>query len=302
MFENNFDISKLTSFKIGGKIKKVYFPKSTAEFVKVLDLEPEAVVVGNLSNVIVSSYGYDGVVVCTRHINEIKINSNIITASAGVRGTKLANIAAEKGLSGLEFMIAFPGSVGGEVYMNAGAHGQCVSDVLYAAKLYSKENGVVVLNNEDMKFSYRKSVCQESTYVVLEASFLLKPDTVENIKNKMNDNLVFRQSKQPSLVLPNCGSVFKNPEGYSAGMLLESVGAKKMVSGGAKVFEGHANFIINNNGTSLDILTLMYKMSSAVEEKYGIKLVPEVKFLGENNQDEVELCRKLKIGLIKTQK
>ncbi len=299
MQENNFDISKLTSFKVGGKVNRMYFPESVDEFVQVLKSEPDAVVVGNLSNILVSSYGFDGVVICTKRIDGINIDGNIITAGAGVRGTKLSKLAAANNLSGLEFMIAFPGSVGGEVYMNAGAHGQMVADVLKSAKIYCPERGVITLTNENMDFSYRTSVCQKKSYTILEAQFELKPDTSENIQEKMNENLSFRQNKQPSLTLPNCGSVFKNPEGNSAGRLLESIGAKQMAVGGVHVFEKHANFIINeDNGTSYDILTLMDKMSSAVEDKYGIKLIPEVKYLGGNNEKEVELCRKLKIDMI----
>lgn len=303
MQENDFDISKLTSFKAGGKIRKVYFPESVDEFVKILKSEPDAVVAGNLSNVLVSSDGYDGVLICTKRMDEIKIDGNLVTASAGVRGTKLSKLAAANGLSGLEFMIAFPGSVGGEVYMNAGAHGQMVSDVLKSAKIYSPENGILNFSNKEMKFAYRSSICREMPYVILEAEFELKPDTSDNIQKRMNENLTFRQEKQPSLTLPNCGSVFKNPEGDSAGRLLEAAGAKQMKAGGARVFEKHANFIINdNNATSSDILILMDKMSSAVENKYGIKLIPEVRYLGNNNEKEVELCRKLKMESIKIQK
>ncbi len=303
MQENDFDISKLTSFKVGGKIRKAYFPESVDEFVKILKSEPDAVVAGNLSNVLVSSDGYDGVLICTKRMDEIKIDGNLVTASAGVRGTKLSKLAAANGLSGLEFMIAFPGSVGGEVYMNAGAHGQMVSDVLKSAKIYSPENGILNFSNKEMKFAYRSSICREMPYVILEAEFELKPDTSDNIQKRMNENLTFRQEKQPSLTLPNCGSVFKNPEGDSAGRLLEAAGAKQMKAGGARVFEKHANFIINdNNATSSDILILMDKMSSAVENKYGIKLIPEVRYLGNNNEKEVELCRKLKMESIKIQK
>ena len=301
--ENDFDISKLTSFKIGGKVKNLYFPETLAEFVEILEAEPEAVVVGNLSNILVSSNGYDGALICTKRIDEISVEGNIINAGAGVRGTKLSKISAAEGLSGLEFMIAFPGSVGGEVYMNAGAHGQMIADVLKSALLYSPVDGIVKFSNKEMDFSYRTSICQKKPYIVLSAEFELRPDTAENIQEKMNENLSFRQNKQPSLTLPNCGSVFKNPEGDSAGRLLESIGAKEMKEGGVRVFKKHANFIINdNNATSMDVLRLMDRMSSAVENKYGIKLLPEVRYLGGNDEEEVNLCRKLKIGSIKIQK
>lgn len=301
--ENDFDISKLTSFKIGGNVKRVYFPETTAEFVEILEALPDAAVVGNLSNILVSSKGYDGALICTKRIDEISVDGNIINAGAGVSGTKLSKMAAAEGLSGLEFMIGFPGSVGGEVCMNAGAHGQKISDVLKSALIYSSETGIVKFTNEKMGFEYRTSVCQKKPYIVLSAEFELKKDTAENIQAKMNENLTFRQTKQPSLTLPNCGSVFKNPEGHSAGQLLESVGAKEFRAGGARVFEKHANFIINEkNATSLDVLTLMDKMSSAVEDKYGIKLVPEVRYIGGNDEKEEDLCRKLKIESIKIQK
>ncbi len=303
LVENDFDISKLTSFKIGGKVKKIYFPENVDEFAEILKSEPDVVVVGNLSNILVSSKGYNGSVICTKNMDEIVISENSITASAGVKGIKLSKIAANKGLSGLEFMIAFPGSVGGEVYMNAGAHGQTISDVLKFALIYCPENGILKFDNNKMEFSYRTSVCQRMPYVVLSAEFELKPDRFENIQKKMNDNLAFRQSKQPPLTLPNCGSVFKNPEGNCAGYLLESTGAKKMFCGGAGVFDKHANFIINyNKATSMDVLTLMYNMSSAVEDKYGLKLLPEVRYLGGNDDNEVELCKKLQIESIKIQK
>lgn len=301
--ENDFDISKFTSFKIGGKVKKIYFPETVDEFIEALNSQPDAVVVGNLSNVLVSSKGYDGALICTKRMDEIKFDGYTVTASAGVRGTKLSKQAAAKSLSGLEFMIAFPGSVGGEVYMNAGAHGQCIADVLKSAKIYSYENGMIELSNKDMEFDYRTSICQKKPYIVLDATFELVPDNSENIQERMNKNLSFRQDKQPSLTLPNCGSVFKNPKNDSAGRLLESIGAKDFRAGGARVFENHANFIINeNSATSLDVLTLMDKMSSAVENKFGIKLVPEVRYLGGNDEEEVKLCKKLQIELIKNQK
>ncbi len=303
LLETDYDISKLTSFKIGGNVKKVYFPETFDEFTAILKTEQDAVVVGNLSNILVSSKGYDGVLICTKRMDEIKFDGNIVTASAGVRGTKLSKLAAAEGLSGLEFMIAFPGSVGGEVYMNAGAHGQMIADVLKCARIYSPGTGIIKLSNEEMEFGYRTSICQKKPYIVLDATFELTPDSAEKIQEKMNKNLSFRQDKQPSLTLPNCGSVFKNPENESAGRLLESIGAKEFRAGGARVFEKHANFIINeDSATSSDVLALMNKMSSAVEDKYGIKLVPEVRYLGGNDEREVELCRKLQIELIKIQK
>ena len=300
--ENNYDISKLTSFKIGGEIKKVYFPTSVVEFVEILKAEPEAKVFGNLSNTLVSTDGYDGVLIITTKMVGVNIENNIVTVDCGVKGPKLAQIAAENGLSGLEFMIGFPGSIGGNICMNASAHGQCVSDKLRSVQVYDGCE-VKTYSKADMEFAYRHSICMDRDLVVLSAMFELEFKNAEDIKAKMQENLTFRHSHQPSMALPNCGSVFKNPEGDSAGRLLETVGAKLMSIGGVHVWENHANFIINDkNATSLDVLELMDKMSSAVEEKYGIKLIPEVRFLGGNNQKEVELCKKLKIESIKNLK
>ena len=292
----NFDIKNLTSFKIGGQIARMYFPTSVEEFVEIKSKEPDAFVAGNLSNILVSSDGYNGAVICTKKIDNINFNGNRVIAGAGVRGTKLSKLALENNLSGLEFMIAFPGSVGGEVFMNAGAHGQMIADVLKTAKVFCLEKGIISLSNEELEFSYRTSICQRKPYSVLEAEFELTPSNKEAIQEKMNENLSFRQNKQPALTLPNCGSTFRNPQGDSAGRLLDEAGVKGMVSGGVRVWENHANFIINDgNGTSLDVLRLMDKMYSKVKEKFNIELKPEVRFLGGNNEEEVMICKKLKM-------
>lgn len=277
LVEENFDIKKLTSFKIGGKIAKMIFPETVDEFVEVLQEHPDAFVVGNLSNTLVSSDGFDGTVISTLALNEIVIDGNKITAGAGVKGPKLAQTVAQKGLSGLEFMIGFPGSVGGEVYMNAGANGQCIAAVLKSAKIYCPKKGLITLT--DLEFGYRTSVCQKKNYVVLEAEFELIPR--EGVKEKMDENLAFRKSHQPSLALPNCGSIFKNPEGNSAGRLLDECGVKGLEIGGVKVWENHANFIVNHNdGTSQDVINLMREMRKRVKEKFDIELKPEIRFLG----------------------
>lgn len=290
--KENFEIKKFTSFKVGGEIAKVYFPENIDEFIEAIEKEPNAFVAGNLSNVLVSSDGYDGAVILTKKMDKINFDGTTVTAGAGVRGTKLSKLALENNLSGLEFMVAFPGSVGGEVFMNAGAHGQMIADILQSAKIYCPEKGLITLNNQDMKFSYRTSICQSKPYSVLEAEFKLCKKTTEEIQAKMDENLSFRLNKQPSLTLPNCGSTFRNPEGNSAGRLLEEAGMKGFVSGGVHVWENHANFIINDNdGTSLDVLTVMYEMYKRVKEKFNIELKPEVRYLGGKNEKEVELCK-----------
>ena len=289
LIKNDFDIKNYTSFKIGGKIKEIYFPESLDD---LKDLPTASVVVGNLSNTLVSSYGVDFPVFSTSKLDKITIDGTKVIAGAGVKGPKLAQTVAEYGLSGLEFMIGFPGSVGGEVYMNAGAHGQAVSDVLKSAIVKGEEKDFITLNKEDMNFSYRHSICQDKRYIVLQAEFELLKRDVEEIKKQMSENLEFRKAHQPALSLPNCGSVFKNPEGESAGRLLDSCGVKELKIGGAKVWENHANFIVNDgNATSTDVLKLMCEMKKRVKEKFNITLIPEICFLGHKNKEEEKLCQ-----------
>lgn len=294
--EENFDVSRLTSFKTGGKIRKVYFPESEADFLEITEKESDFKVFGNLSNTLVSIDGYDGVIVIMTAMNDFTIDGTKVIAQCGLKGPKLSQAVAKEGLSGLEFMVAFPGSIGGECFMNAGAHGQSISDTLVCVNCWSMDKGFFKRTKDEMQFSYRTSVCQKEFFVILSAEFELTRASLEYIEAKMKENLDFRHSKQPSLALPNCGSVFRNPVGDSSGRLLEASGAKNFSVGGVHVWENHANFIINDgHGNSTDILEIMYKMYSAVKEKFGIELKPEVRYLGGNNEKEVEICRKLKM-------
>lgn len=292
MLQTDFDIKKSTTMKIGGKIARFYTPETIDEFVQIMQKEPKAFIAGNLSNVIVSSFGYDGAVISTKKLNKIQVDGNKIIAGAGVRGTKLSKIALENGLSGMEFMIAFPGSIGGEVYMNAGAHGQEIASILKFAKIYSPQDGLLELSNKELEFGYRTSICHKKNYSVLEVEFELLSKSMDEIQLKIDENLSFRKSKQPDLTIPNCGSTFKNPTGDSAGRLLDAVGVKGLKVGGMKVWENHANFIVNDGeATSLDALQLMFEMYKRVKEKFNIELKPEIIFLGGNNEKEVEICK-----------
>ena len=296
--KENFNIKKLTSYKIGGIMSYVYLPETEADFVQICNDNPDVTVLGSLSNVLISDFGYSKKVLLTSGMDKISFNGNKVTAECGVKGPKLAQEVKEKGLSGLEFLIGFPGSVGGEVYMNASANGQAISDNFVRATCYKPSKGLFVLAKDEMKFSYRSSVCQSEDIKIISAEFELINENKEEIEARMNECLNFRRNHQPLLNLPNCGSVFKNPVGNSAGKLLDECGVKNFSSGGAKVWENHANFIVNTgNATSLDVLELMYKMQSCVFEKYGIKLEPEVIYLGGNSEKEAELwdliCQKI---------
>lgn len=295
--KENFDITNLTSFKIGGEVKRVYFPKSIEEIEEVLACEPSVEIFGNFSNTLVSSDGYDGAIIVTTKLDEFSMKGECdCFVGAGMKGPKAAQTAQLLGFTGFEFMVGFPGTIGGNVFMNASASGQCISDRLVKVKCYSRDCGVFELSKDEMKFGYRTSICQKEPYVVLGAEFELERKAPAEIKAKMEENLEFRKAHQPSLTLPNCGSVFRNPEGNSAGRLLDEVGAKTFSVGGVSVWENHANFIVNTRaGNSEDVLELMFKMFSAVKENFGIELHPEVRYLGNKNLREVELCKILNI-------
>ena len=288
--EKDYELKKHTTFQIGGKAKIVYFPETVEELEKVLSENPNAIVLGNGSDVLISSAGIDEAVVITTEISEFKIDGTKVYATCGVKAPVLSREVAEKGLSGMEFMFCIPGTIGGMVYMNASAHSQSIEEIFTSCKVYDVENKkVLTLSKDDMLFEYRKTVLSEKKYV-LSAEFELKQSTTEEVKSLMQRNAEFRKQKQPSLALPNAGSIFKNPENDSAGRLLEKSGVKSKIIGGAKVWENHANFIVNiGYATSNDVLNLMYKMYNEVKVRYTIELHPEVKFIGIANEEEKEI-------------
>lgn len=287
----NYELKKHTSFKIGGCAKRAFFPQSVEEFVQLLNTLKNPIVLGSCSNVLISSKGINEDVIITSKMNGFEVVNNTITAQCGVKVPMLAREAEQNNLSGFEFMIGFPGSVGGAVYMNASAHSQAISDTFKVGRVFDTESKKVVeLNKDEMKFGYRSSILQEGRYILLDAKFELLPVNKEEISSIMNRNLEFRKGKQPSLAMPNAGSIFRNPPNDSAGRLLEKVGVKGLKEGGAQVWLGHANFIVNiENATSKDVSKLMNKMYNEVKDKYTIKLVPEVKYIGIKSKEEEEL-------------
>ena len=284
----DFELKNYTSFKIGGKAKNAYFPETNEEFVELLQTLSNPIVLGGMSNVLVSSVGISQDVILTKKLNNFAINNNEIYAQAGVMGPILSRQVSENCLSGMEFMCGFPGSIGGIVSMNAGAHGQCIAEIFKKATIFNKKTKEIkTFSKEDMQFQYRKSVILNNDLIVIDATFELKNKDKNIILEKVKENNEFRKNKQPNLSTPNCGSVFKNPQNMSAGKLLEDIGAKDFKIGGAKVYENHANFIINfDNATSYDVSKLMQQMYNKVYEKYLIKLTPEVRFIGDMNEEE----------------
>jgi len=291
----NYELKSHTTFKIGGMAKKAFFPTSLEEFCMLLDRLENPVILGNCSNVLISSQGVEQDVIMTTKLNNFYVDKNIIVAQCGVKVPMLAREAESNGLSGFEFMIGFPGSIGGAVYMNASAHSQAVSDTFKSCRVYDLDNKRVLdLNKEELEFGYRSSILQHKKYILLEAVFELRPSSKEEITNIMQRNLEFRKGKQPNLAMPNVGSIFKNPPNDSAGRLLEKAGVKGLKIGGAQVWLGHANFIVNvENATSTDVSQLINKMYNEVKERYTIELLPEVKFIGVKTKEEEEIWNTL---------
>lgn len=293
--KENFEIKNMTTFKVGGIAKKVYFPETQSDFLTIIRSEPNSLILGGCSNIIFSSEGCDETVICTSKMKKIEIRGTKLIAECGVKGALLAQKAHEAGLSGFEFMIGFPGSIGGNVYMNAGAHNQSVSDTLSLACVYDiNKDDIIYLNKTQMEFEYRHSILQNKKYILLSAEFELKKESKDKIQALMERNIEFRKNIQPSLTNPNAGSVFKNPEHDSAGRLLDKAGVKNIDMQNVKVWDKHANFIVNKgDATSQDILELMFMMYKKVKETYTIELIPEIKFIGKMNKREEEICNEL---------
>ena len=291
--KENCEMKQMTTFKVGGIADRVYFPQTQTEFVHLLCSLKNWIVLGSCSNVLISSEGYRGNIIITTKMKGFHINGNCVTAECGVKGPLLAQKAAEAGLSGFEFMIGFPGTIGGEIYMNASAHGQSISDKLVRCCLYDiKKKEIVYKEKSELDFGYRKSALQKGKYILLGAEFELVKGNKDDIKSLMERNLNSRKDIQPNLSFPNAGSVFKNPENDSAGRLLDKAGCKDLNTESSEVWKNHANFIVNKgNATSLDILNLMFKMYTAVKDKFTIELSPEIIYLGEMSKEEEKICR-----------
>lgn len=290
--KENYPVKNLTSFKIGGSVDKLYYPKNQQEFTYLLKTLYNPIIIGNWSNVLISSNGIRGCVISTSKLDKVDVDGTYITAECGVKGPTLAKIASENELTGFEFMAGFPGSVGGNIYMNASAHSQSISDFLVRIRVFDlSKKEVLTIEKKTLDFAYRSSILQRKPYILLSAEFNLEKSEKGQILSIIKKNLSFRRTYQPNLSKPNAGSIFRNPEDSSAGRLLDKAGVKNFQVGGAKIWKKHANFIINEgDATSDDVLELMFKMYTAVKDKYNIKLSPEIKYFGEKTQREEDIC------------
>ncbi len=300
----DYEIKNESTFRIGGRVKKVAFPETVEELIELLNKNEYDIVLGNCSNVLFSSDYIDKSIIITKNVNKFSFNDKNIHVECGVKGPIISKECKKKNLSGFEFLIGFPGSFGGMICMNASAHNQYISDTFVSARVFDlNTKEIKTITKKEMEFSYRKSKISNSEYIVLDAEFELKEGIPEQIEEIMKRNIEFRKQHQPSLSYGNAGSIFKNPENDSAGRLLDLCKMKGEKSGGAKVFENHANFILNyNNATSEDVITLMYKMYSKVKEKYTIELKPEIKYIGNTGTKEYKLWETMTENILMTQK
>lgn len=290
--ENNCGVKKdakmsdYTTFRVGGPVKAVITPSDTQGIVKVLEScknnNVRTLIIGNGSNLLVSDNGFDGVVIrLTGSMNEIKyLGNGVIECQAGATLASLCKAALEHSLTGLEFAYGIPGTVGGAVFMNAGAYGGEMKDAILSTRHIKLDDlSFGEFSWDELDLSYRHSAYSDGGYLILGACFNLMKGEKEEIRAKMDDYLGRRNDKQP-LDLPSAGSVFKRPEGNFAGALIEQCNLKGYTIGGAKVSEKHAGFIVNvGKATASDVLSLIDYIQKTVKEKTGVLLEPEVKYI-----------------------
>lgn len=282
--KQNEPMKNHTSFKIGGECDYFVMPENLQQLkavvVKAKELGIPVFVLGKGSNILVLDGGIKGIVISMAGINDIDVNGDEITAGAGVSVANLCVFALQNCLSGIEFAYGIPGSVGGGLYMNAGAYGGQFSDRVIRAEYITSDGELVAVEAKDMALGYRTSIFKQNGGIILSATFKLNKGESDKIKAAMDDYMDRRKSKQP-LEFPSAGSTFKRPEGYFAGALIEQNNLKGVSVGGAMVSEKHAGFVINyDNATAKDVKGLMAKIQKIVKENNGVDLEPEIIFVG----------------------
>lgn len=284
--EENAPMSKYTSFKAGGTAALLITPVSVSSLREIIlfckENEIPYFILGNGSNVLVRDEGFDGAVIhLGAALSKITLkDENTIVVEAGASLKSICMFALEHSLAGLEFAYGIPGTLGGAVYMNAGAYGGEMKDVLKSVSHIDRDGELGLSEKENLDLSYRHSAYSDNGFTVTSAEIELQKGNYDEIKAKMNELMSKRRSKQP-IEYPSAGSTFKRPEGYFAGSLIEECGLKGKCIGGAEVSTKHAGFIINKNkATATDILDLIKFVQDTVFEKHGVQLEPEVKIIG----------------------
>ena len=284
-YKLNMPLAPMTTFRIGGRCSVAAFPKSVEDLRVAVrasrELYVKYAVVGKGSNLLFSDEGFDGMIILTSHMTQVSEKNGLLYAEAGVGLGAISGYAAKSSLSGLEFAYGIPGSVGGAVFMNAGAYGGEMSDVVAYSDYYDPETDKFGrFSGDEQGFSYRKSIYSRNEgLIILGAAFKLSAGNEEDIRSVMNENMRKRREKQP-LDFPSAGSAFKRPEGDFAARLIDECGLKGFSVGGAAVSEKHAGFVINkDNATAKDVRELMDRVADIVFEKYGIRLESEIKYI-----------------------
>ena len=286
-------MARYSTFKIGGEARCAWFVQNEEEFIFLLKNLEEPIVIGSGSNILFSSGFIDKDIIITTNLDKYSLDDNILTVEAGVKTPQIAQMLAQKGLSGMEFLIGFPARFGGAITQNASAQGQAVSDTFVSAKIFDFDKKEVKnIEKTDMEFDYRTSRLKKYNEFLISAVFELKKDSPENVQKKIKENLDFRKNHQPMLNLANIGSIFLNPEGESAGKLLDLCKFKGVSKNGASVWQNHANFIVNSgNAKAIDVLSLMSEMKQKVFDKFKINLHTEIIFIEGNDEEEIKLWK-----------
>ena len=281
-------LASLTSFRVGGPAEWYVAPRrledlqASFEWAKTEGLP--LTLLGAGSNLLISDRGLPGLVICTRHLRhtQFDLETGTVTVGAGEPIARLAWQAAERGWQGLEWAVGIPGTVGGAVVMNAGAHKSATADILLNIQTLLPNGSLEQLTPKDLDFSYRTSNLQGSHRLVTQATFQLKPGAdPKQVHSDTTEHLERRRRSQP-YHLPSCGSVFRNPESHAAAWLIEQIGLKGFKIGGAQVAERHANFILNCGGAKAsDIFQVIRHVQMQVESHWALCLEPEVRILGE---------------------
>lgn len=279
----NESMAKHTSFQIGGPAEMMAFPKNNKELAEILKqsalLDCKTAILGAGTNILAPDQGMDGLVICLKDCMDgmQRLDDNRIRVAAGITMTRAAVFAAKQNLGGMEFTHGIPGTVGGGVYMNAGAYGGEIKDICESVDVMRPDGTLVTLSAKEMGFSYRHSCLEDEPGIVVSAVFVLTPKPETEIREQMQELLKKRKASQP-LEYPSAGSAFKRPIGGFAAALIDQAGLKGFQVGGAAVSEKHAGFAVNLGGaTAQDVVNLLQQVSEIVYDQFGIRLEPEVR-------------------------
>ena len=280
----NESMKKHTTFRIGGNADYFLIPENTSELQSAIKIcranNIPYFILGNGSNILVSDKGIEGAVISTEKLNTIEVYEDTIYAQAGAKLSKTASIAAENSLSGFETLSGIPGTVGGAVFMNAGAYGGEIKDVALEVYAIDENGNEKTFSNSECNFGYRSSVFSSGEYIITGAKFRLRTKDKDEITAQMRDYAERRRDRQP-LSFPSAGSTFKRPEGYFAGKLIQDSGLQGFAIGGAAVSEKHCGFVVNTgNATCSDVVNLIDYIKKCVYEKFGVMLHEEVRIIG----------------------